>query len=135
MRGYRSSSYLTDRGTFHVNMGFWATRLLCLGTKLWRTERHGLEEDLVLGGDLAHLPELRAGDGCRAHEAAHARAVKHERHRHVTWTRAQKEHWTDCKDNINNDVCIMCFKNHSDCVQLRTETERALAWPGCATEK
>ena len=47
------------------------------------TQGDRLEEDSVVGGDLAHLPELGGGDGAVADEAARAGGVKHERHRHV----------------------------------------------------
>ena len=49
-----------------------------------RTQAEPLEADFVIGTDLAHLPDLCAGDGGWADKAAQAGPIEHQRHRHIT---------------------------------------------------
>ena len=61
----------------------------CLDGAAGLTQGDRLEEDAVVGGDLAHLPQLGGCDGAGAHKAAQAGAVKHQRYRHVPCTRTR----------------------------------------------
>ncbi len=47
------------------------------------TKLGGLEANAIASSALAHLPQVRAGDGCWAHKASQAGSIKHQGHWHI----------------------------------------------------